>query len=105
MVSKIDRMLEVAKQYPCPWCNERSGFEVGAYLRSDKWSLAVRSSLAPIVSPVKFMQGVVALGSAGISVHCLSCHQSVGICGYCDHPNRHIGIFPPCSNCKKPLFT
>jgi hypothetical protein len=98
MASKDEHMLEAVQQYPCPWCSEQSGFGRGVYSGYQRLSAEVRA-LAQFLNPVKAFTNM--FGPTGMMAFCLKCHQPIAICGYCDHPNRDIGVFMVCNNCGK----
>ncbi len=94
------RRIPRTDQYPCPWCSEHSGFAVVDPNTPEGWFKNTGISAARmLLNPVKAIRGFGnPLAETG---DCLNCHRRVTICPYCDHPNRPIGLFYSCINCKK----
>ena len=97
MGSKDDRMMEAVQKHPCPWCSQSSGYNPGPSTVFD-WVSSAARGLALWVNPRKAVQVVF---SPGMLAHCRNCLQPVGICGFCDHPNRSAGLEVVCSNCSR----
>jgi len=93
-MGKKDRMLKAAQQYSCPWCSRHSGFGSGLSGVSNITSAMARDLVSVLRRPESLL-------TPAIAAHCLDCRESVAICGYCDHPNRHTGIDMTCDNCRK----
>jgi hypothetical protein len=97
MSGRSDRISRAGETFSCPWCSGRAG-----YLPEREgvrgWTSSMIRGAVRSVRPEKDPGASI---RPTLLARCTMCHERVGICGHCGHPNRSAGLSPLCDVCGR----